>query len=313
MTFLEWNDKLAAHFFRPEMAGRQVFLFVTEDLLDELGAETGDACRHFVWAVKGGHPWKPAEYLSLCEKALHCFANWRWRDLRYPPYIGYLGLFVLAAGREGEFAPHAYYPRLHALLGNGGHGMLPAFDRMGELWDDLAEWANGSKGGDLGCFTSRSIGACLHVGMPLSQTVLTEQERRCLPGIFAAAHLDPTSSPSDLELRRLLRTNAHHSLRPRTMDLLSSDNGPEAGFLNVFLATAREELDHWDGHVEDDTQISQRTVYGNLRLCAEFNRVAQTTRITLRCSMNREFPEAGLSLKRTGSAERFSCQGELLH
>jgi len=36
MTFLEWNDKLAEHFFRPDMSGREVYLFVTEDLLNEL-------------------------------------------------------------------------------------------------------------------------------------------------------------------------------------------------------------------------------------------------------------------------------------
>ena len=58
MTFLEWNDKLAAHFFRPEAAGRQVFLFVTEDLLDELGAETSDTWRSFISVVKAGHPWR---------------------------------------------------------------------------------------------------------------------------------------------------------------------------------------------------------------------------------------------------------------
>jgi hypothetical protein len=313
VTFLEWNDKLAAHFFRPEMAGRQVFLFVTKDLLDELGAEAGKTWRNFILALKGPHPWQGPEYLDLCERAIDCAEQGRRRDLRYPPYIAYLGLFVLAAGQDGDFAPNAYYPRLRALLGIRGHGMLHGFDRMGELWDDLERWANEEQGGDLGLFTSRSVGGGSHVGMPLSQTILTAQERRSLPSIFAAAQLDPTSSPSDLELRQALRTQGSHVLRPRTMSLLTGEEGGEGAFLEVLLSTAREELEHWDGHVEEAGLQPERSVYGNLRLCAVLDRVAQMARFTLRCTMNREFPEAGLSLKRPGSAERFSCEGELLH
>lgn len=314
MNLLEWNDKLAAHFFRPEMAGRQVFLFVTEDILNEIAAGSGETWQHFVWVLKGTHPWQVGnDYLNICQRAVDCAAKGRWRERRYPPYIAYLGLFVLAAGRAGDFATHAYYPRLRELLGEGGHGMLPGFDRMGELWDALEQWANFEKGGDLGLFNSRSAGAWQHVGMPLSQTILTASERRALLAIFASAQLDPTSSPSDQELCRVLRAHGGKHLRPRTMTLLRDGSEDEAGFLGVLLATAREDLEHWDGHLEGDESQAARRVFGNLRLCAVLERVAQTARFTIRCSMNREFPEAGLSLNRPGSAERFSCQGELLN
>src|SRR5262249_54802819 len=150
----------------------------------------------------------------------------------------------------GDCPPHAYYPRLRKLIDYDGDGILPAFDKMGELWDDLERWANEERSGTLGIFNSRCIGGWVHVGRPLSQTMLTQQERRALPGIFAAAHLDPTASPSDLGLRQSLRASGNHGLRPRTMDLLTGNNGSEAGFLSVLLSTAREELEHWDGHVD---------------------------------------------------------------
>jgi hypothetical protein len=97
------------------------------------------------------------------------------------------------------------------------------------------------------------------------------------------------------------------------MHLLADGEGGEGAFLDVLLATVREELEHWDGRVEEADLQAERSIYGNLRLCAVLDPVAKTARFTLRCSMNREFPEAGLSLKRSGSPERFSCKGELLH
>jgi hypothetical protein len=312
MTFLEWNDKLAAHFFCPAMSGRQVFLFVTEDLLNELGADTSDNCHTFVSAVKAGHSWRPYGSLSLCKKALHCLETWRGRG-SYPAYIAYLGLFVLAAGKDGDFAPNAFYPRLRSLIGEGGHGMLPDFDRMLELWEDLEQWTTDHQGGELGFFTVRSIGGWVHVGVPLAQTILTTQERRALPGIFAAATLDPTSSPSDFELRRVLRVHGSGILRHRTLDLLACDNSDDGDVLDIVAAAAREELEHWDGHVEEAGQPTERSVYGSLRLCVLLDRVTQTVRFSIRCSMNREYPEAGLFLKRTGALERFRCEGELLH
>ena len=38
VDFDAWNNRLAAHFFRPWRAGRRVRLYVTRDLLDRFGA-----------------------------------------------------------------------------------------------------------------------------------------------------------------------------------------------------------------------------------------------------------------------------------
>jgi hypothetical protein len=60
--------------------------------------------------------------------------DWRKRNLQYPPYVGYLAFYVLAAGLEGDFARHAYCPRLRTLLDEPpAVGQYPSFDRMLEL------------------------------------------------------------------------------------------------------------------------------------------------------------------------------------
>ena len=111
-TTFTWNDRITAHFFRPEHEGLRIFLYVTPDVLGEI-AGSDAAVDDFVTAVKSGPPGTTRQ--GLCQRALQTFEQWRNRGGAFPPYVGYLALFVLAAGIEGDFAPHAYYPRLRQL------------------------------------------------------------------------------------------------------------------------------------------------------------------------------------------------------
>src|SRR5262249_26499416 len=135
MDYLSWNDALVDHFFKADRAGRQVYLYVTEELIRMLGEGEGLGIADFAAAVKAGPPWPTRE--GLCQRAMQGLDAWRSRDRQRPPYVGYLALFVLAAGIEGDYAPHAYYPRLRQLVGYPDGSTLPSFDRMLELWDDL--------------------------------------------------------------------------------------------------------------------------------------------------------------------------------
>src|SRR5207244_745178 len=114
MEYVDWNNAIAKHFFRPEMEGKRVYLYVTEELIAELGQPQAAGLQEFLAAVRIGPAW--ATRSGLCQKALQAMHNWRTRSLAFPPYIGYLALFVLAAGIEGDFSPIAYYPRLRSLL-----------------------------------------------------------------------------------------------------------------------------------------------------------------------------------------------------
>ncbi|HSG41305.1 MAG TPA: hypothetical protein VLE27_16815, partial [Thermoanaerobaculia bacterium] len=179
MNFLEWNDVIAEHFFCEESAGRTVYLYVTEKLIDELGSAADETVTGFLASMKAGPSW--ATRTGLCQKALQSMEGWRARHLRWPPYIGYLALFALAAGHEGDFAAHAYYPRLRELLGEpSAPGQYPSFHRMLYLWSDLEQWANREKQGALGILRLDIAGSWLHVGLPVAQTILTGAERQNL-------------------------------------------------------------------------------------------------------------------------------------
>ena len=87
------------------MADRRVYLSASRELINELGKGDGVGYEDFIEAVKKG---PEGGYVGgLCEKAQQLFRHWRRKHLPFPPYLGYLTFFVLAAGLKGSFAAHA--------------------------------------------------------------------------------------------------------------------------------------------------------------------------------------------------------------
>lgn len=305
-TYLEWNDALAASIFRPDMAGRQVFLFVNHDLVENLGGE--GSIPRFVAAVEQGPPWVD-NHMGLCQKAFHTFEGWRERGYTLPPYIGYLALFVLALSVEGPFPRHAYHSRLRTLLGMDDvrPRALPSFDRMLELWDDLEVWSNRDMEGSLGVFSIRIAGEWIHVGLPKAQALLREHERRALPAIFAAALLDSKAPPSDAYLVRALRRHGGQSLSSQTLDLLAQPDS-EPDLFALLLDVVRHELDEWEGQAPERDDHGAAPVTNALaRICLRVDRVAGRATATLRVASNAEFPEDGLLLAQDGEGPQFAC------
>lgn len=309
MDYLSWNDLIAGHFFRPEMAGRRVYLYVTEELLGEIGTRNADV-GNFVDAVKVGPPGLTRQ--GLCQRALQTMQDWRSKGLPFPPYVAYLALFVLAAGKEGDFAPHAYYPRLRTLLGEKPRaGHYASFEHMVQLWDDLERWSNSDKAGELGIFYNSIAGSWFHVGIPIAQTLLTEHERAALPQIFARTAMDPGAPPSDEELALLVRRAGQHELRPRTLlSLLGKKDGSDDDLRGVLIETIIEELREWDGVAltEPFQSSTSNPLNGTLRLCCKLDEIAGTANCTLRCSTKHDFPADGLLLDCESLRDQFTCE-----
>jgi hypothetical protein len=314
LNYLDWNDKIAARFFRSENAGRRVFLFVTEELIAELAEKpVTDAVDDFIASVTVGPGWVTRS--GLCQKALQALYGWRSKSLPFPPYLGFLALFVMAAGIDGDYAAHAYYPRLRRVLGEeNSAGPLPSFDRMWELWADLETWTNDDRGGELGNFYFDIAGEWEHVGLPVGQTLLAESERIALPGIFALAELDPAAPLADSALAAALLKHTGNKLRPRTKRTLAEKaRSGSQDVSQILLDAIREELSDWDGTVEasTETDIDSR-VYGSLRLCCSLDQVAEEANFTVRCKAGRPMPEDGLILTSLDLTRSFECRDDLL-
>ena len=293
--YIVWNDALASHFFNPGMEGRIVYLDVNPNVLSDIRKRLEPAAGDFINAVKIGPPW--AYRRGVCQQALQALQYWQHQRSGYPPYIAYLSLFVLAAGSDGDYSHNAYYPRLRDLLDEPGDGPLPSFDRMWRLWDDLETWASLDRRGELGIFESRTTGGFRHIGYPISQCILSEQDRIALPQVFFGAGLDPaTFHPADELARALRNTATSHLLLPRTLRIAENPRNELHGQL---IETVIEELANWDGSVAASGygSRSEGHYYGGLRLCLEVDSVAGIARTYIRCKLSHEFPEKGLSLQ----------------
>lgn len=315
MNYSEWNDLIARKFFNEEMAGREVLLYVNKEIIAQLGSEADAGVDDFIRSIKEGPSWIRED--EVCNKAWRLYDDWKQnRQLEYPPYIAYLVFFSLAAALGGDFVPWAYYPRLWTLLGKADKEGAPlGFYKMGELWEDLEKWSTEDKNEELGRFTARIRGGWAHVGRPLSQTLLSDNERAYLPLIFDEAELDPTNLPSDAAIRWILLNYGENKLERRTLQLLKNaqDNIEMANALIEFVLG---ELVEWEGIVPDieqprDTSSTSRTQQyiprTGLRICIEeLDRVSGRMTVTLRLKTNRSFPDSGLNFEYDG--QELSCK-----
>ena len=299
MNYRDWNNLIAAYFFHSEMAGKNVYLYVTQELICKLSPYKSVGFSDFINAVKTGCK-RQSE--GICKDARSIM---KVRIDKYPPYIGYLALFVLAAGIEGDFDPKSYYPRLRKLLNEPvATGTYPNFDEMGQLWQDLENWANKENSGELGIFTCRNVGNHKHIGFPLAQALLSEKEQRSLPYIFGMSGLEPATPPSGEMIASLLVKHGHKHLRNRTIELLKTKTTDE--LKQALLEIITDELRDWDGYVESTSSEAEKT-YGSLILCCRIDRVAGCADFTLRCRTKRKFPEDELILE-LENHQSFSCE-----
>jgi len=309
MDYLEWNNLFVKHFFNRLMIGREVLLYVNEEVIEAVGEPFGAKISDFIESVTKGPEW--AKGSRLCQKAYEAYANWRTRNLEYPPYVSYLVFFVLAAVTETDRAPQSYYPRLWKLLGEHEDTGTPAgFDIMFELWDDLEKWSREDRHEELGRFVARIRGDQINVGLPRSQTILSENERKALPAIFEAAGLDPTDPSSPEIIPKILSHFGQPFLEKRTRNLLESMKKEDSVLKNALVELTLDELEEWDGTVqEQETQegISRQHTHTSLRLCIKLDSLASRARIYVRFKTGRLFPEEPFNFRRKNSDHLWNC------
>ncbi|MBL7083771.1 MAG: hypothetical protein ISS41_09100 [Candidatus Aminicenantes bacterium] len=309
MDYLNWNDSLVKHFFSESMTNREVLLYINDEVISQLGEPHGAGVDDFIEAVKKGPEWATKD--RFCQKAWHTHNDWRKRNLEYPPYVGYLAFFVLAAVTETDYAPHSYYPRLRKRLGEPEDAGMPAFfDRMIDLWDDLEKWSREDKHEELGRFVARIRGGWIYVGLPRSQTILSENERKHLPNMFDAAGLDPTDPPSPEIIPKMLSYYGQSILANRTRSLLESTQADDDVLKSALVELVLDELEEWDGTIPEQNtreESPRKQVHTSLRLCIKMDPMASAVEIYVRFKSPKLFPEEGLHFTRSGDDHEWQC------
>ena len=308
MNYEEWNRRLANHFFNQENAYKEVVMYVSSELIKKLGNGGEQEVEDFVNAIKEGPA--GATRSGMCQRAKWLYEKWRDRKLEIPPYIAYLSFFVLAAGTSGNFASHAYYPRLWALLGEKQVGPPPSFDQMGELWEDLSAWSLEDKNEELGKFVVRIRMKWVHVGIPFSQTLCSREELDRLPILFDKTYLDPTNPPIPENMARLIRLHGGEVFKPRTLDIFNHSTNESATYAEALTNLVLEELENWDGtRLEPQLHGIKRTTKtgSGLRICIHYDATSEEVTSYLRFKTRVRFPEEEIEFALPGSGDIVTC------
>jgi hypothetical protein len=310
MTYAQWNAEIARRFFNELYGGKKVFLCVDDALLEEIGGSGGKT--DFIAAIKAGPENAHRHGLSVCTQAKRTREEWRSDGAPgLPPYLAYLGFFVLAASPEGDYDSEGYHKRIHRLLGEApSNQWLHNFGEMWALWDDLEGWANHEQSGRLGIVSCDFAGAWPHVGLPRAQIVLTARERTKLAELFADAELDPAAPPASEEMAQAVCKSGHGLLEARTLRRLGREGGTDEEMRSLTIEALLDELRSWDGAVTSAQGSSREfhTLRLNLRIRNRLTGIADS-RIVVKDSPALIDDELILSASSGGSRYRMEEGG----
>lgn len=311
LTYLDWNNQIAKHFFNPDKAGSRIWFSVERELIKDISKTNNSSFEDFIIAVKKGPDWVHRDQQKVCIKAYYAFKKWNRRS-EYPPYIAYLALFVLAVnhGNSEDFSENAYYGRLRAMLKEDPvMGQYPSFQKMWELWIDLEKWSLEDKKGELGEFHFDIYGKNNHVGIPYYQVVLKKEDQKQLPGIFRKMGWDSDSNPTEEEVLIALRNNQNF-LSNRTSKRITKGRND---FLSVLTDRILEELKEGDEEAIEKKQDETSNKRGFIDLCLdEINGLTKKADFSFRCRRKKGLPDEDFILKSIDSEWKVSVSSSII-
>ena len=263
-TYEIWSQALSEFFFHPKRAQRPVYLQVDRETMPIIGAKIGVAGdlaeTEFAEAVRSRlckKTYDPNPFKNIIRQTAVWKTYWLPRNPSlFPPFVGLLGLCVLAASRmsndpEKGISSGNYYVWLNELLGLRSEGQPPYFETVTEFWPLLNWWLNQINRGNLGLPTAKPHQTLTHIGYPLSQCLLSSSDREHLAHFFRWEGISPGDSRRTEEIVRGLRiwaTRTTCSLGSRARRVLT---GGDQSLIEQMAEVASDELKHWDGSVLD--------------------------------------------------------------
>ncbi|MFE4503893.1 hypothetical protein ACFRFQ_28890 [Rhodococcus sp. NPDC056743] len=197
--------------------------------------------------------------------------RWRRRSIDPPPCLAFLALTVLAAEEMGNsvdgLAQHAYYARLARMLAlpDNDAALRRHYQRHSEfLWNCVNTWLENLEG-ERGLPTAYAL-THRYVGLPMSQALVREGDRRKLPSMFAHFGLSPGMrlAPEDVSTYLGMWLTSEVSVGATNLRKLWQ----RADSHDRIAAIAAVELANWDGVLQETVStniVGRAMLVANLR------------------------------------------------
>ncbi|WP_156665102.1 hypothetical protein [Rhodococcus sp. 852002-51564_SCH6189132-a] len=228
------------------------YMDLEQDLIDEIAVAAeghSDSSRTSLVDVVRGVTVEEGDTFSLAKIVVATRAM-PSQSLREPPCLAFLAVTVMAAeemGKAGEgLAPHAYYARLARLLGlvDQDAALQKQYRQHAELlWKRVNKWLENLEGGR-GIPTAFAL-THRYVGLPISQALVRESDRRRLSFMFVQYGLSPGMrlAPEDLKPYLDMWLTSSSSATSSNLRRLWSRSDSR----DRIAAIAAVELASWDG------------------------------------------------------------------
>lgn len=314
MNYKDWNDAIARFFFNENKSEKEVFLFITKNDISKIGKSVGlsgnssDIFENYLQAIR--NDLEKAPRLPIINRPLHFYQQWNInynKEKKYPPYIGYLVLFILplSSSSEANYNSNNYYGRLndflkkYRLIADKEIGTTD-FKNIDELWKEIEEWSILVMNSEIGYFELHPFThkKWIHVGKPLSQAIFPVSAINRLHDLYDFLGLVPNGILKEDKIREIIKKHGVKKLNldKKTIDLiLKSDN--EIGLSIIRLI--QRNYERWEGKIEEEyfDQYKKAYIISELRLCFEIDEMNEKINHYYRLYSTNEFPE-NLNLER---------------
>jgi hypothetical protein len=261
-VYLRWNDAVADVIYPVNNDAMPAYMDLETEELQKIaeyagytGTDPGHAFAQAVRAVVVGGDGR-CSLKALNHRAL----LWRsGKKLRNPPpTLAFLAITSLAAEDMGktddDIAGHAYYVRLAKLLSFSNDSDLQnQYSKHAEfLWGCLNSWLE-DLDGERGVPTAYAL-TFRYVGLPMSQALVREGDRKKFPAMFAQFGLSPGMEIAPADLSNYLDHWFSLENSPASKNLRKLWNQQSAR--ERIASVAAVELANWDGTLEDASAVS---------------------------------------------------------
>ena len=253
MDYEQWNQAIISYFFKECDPGEIAFLEANDETLAEIANLSNfnapDAAESLITAVrnkvvKAGHR---VDFWSIDPTSL-------WIDFqsKEPPQVAFLALTVLAASRmeSSESGFHTnYYVRLNELLFDKAIQGIPKgikYQIFEDFWKHLQKWVNNRYNIEL--YLTEGSSNRRYVWYPISQCLISKQDRRAVYRFFHLNDLTPFSNLTDSQLEAQLRYWCMSSTGSAKIKRYLSNES----YKKSILSQVSSLLKHWEGEVPPD-------------------------------------------------------------
>ncbi|MDG5768281.1 hypothetical protein QA596_12525 [Balneolales bacterium ANBcel1] len=313
MDYKAWNNILANFFFNESKSEREVFLFITKRDIAKVGELAGvegndkEIFNDFILSIK-----KDCEKyngLFTIDRPVQILQKWKKdknQETEYPPYIGYLALFILPLTEPGnnDYNYINYYGRLNDYLRKcnlidpiyNNNISTPHFKNLDPLWKDLEEWTIIKKNTEWGYFLLHPFSneRWIYAGKPLSQAIFPVYALNKLHQLYDDIHLVPGGQLQEHVIRDIIKKYGEKKLNldKKVVDIILQTNN-EIG--HSIIKLIQRNYENWHG-IDDSFEHNQEErkqnyVIAELRNCFEIDPVNKRLKHYYRVYSQIEFPE----------------------